>query len=677
MSPEDKETAASLIKKANKLKREGKLSEAVAAYRRCIEISPKSPWPHHNLGEVLFESGAIDESIVAYREAIKLNPKSAWSYHNLATALVKKGSWFEAVNCSRRACELNSSYYEFYKGLAWPLKKQKKWDEAISAYSKAIALNPNDGEAYYWLGDIFKIQRRWQDAIKIYQQGLENLPENEELASKLQQLIKERNYAQKQQKLKKELSHYRTIAAEQKEAGNLEEAIAAYRQAVALEPNNLDYWQLGILLVETQQWEESLFCYEQLLAIQPWQNGQIKQCLSLGDLLVDRDKLNPEEHYLKLGNALRKQGKLLQALDWYGKAIQLNPSLVDKLELVFLKQGDLTNWQELKKIGYLEIYPESQTVLKKPVALNSTVNPGFFEVKNDKNASLIIVPEGRVWFNDPRSLAVISSDNEFVIKENYDGGHDFSVDSLNSENLLKIDGTVAFLSGQWGENNYFHWMFDVIAKIHLLQKSGINLNDIDYFVVNCYEKRFQKDTLNALGIAPQKIVESRLNSLVKAKSLIVPLSEIISPWSCEFLKRKLLPEKQEKKIEDCTRIYLSRKDASYRRVTNEEEVCEFLKKFGFRSVNLGTMPVAEQALLLAGAKVVVGPHGAGFTNLVFCNPGTKVVEFHTPISVRPWYHFISDRCGLEYYYLIGEEVGNGDYTMNLDLLSQLMKVLQL
>ncbi|NER07624.1 MAG: DUF563 domain-containing protein, partial [Okeania sp. SIO3C4] len=434
---------------------------------------------------------------------------------------------------------------------------------------------------------------------------------------------------------------------------------------------------------EKQKWEESILCYEKLLELKPWQKEQIEQCLSLGELLVNQNKLHLEEHYFSLGNALQKQGKLFQALDWYDRAIQLNSSLVDRLDLVVIKKGELTgnlskfNLKTLNKIGVLEVYPESKTALKKPITLESKANPVFFQVKKDRNASLVTVQEGTVWFNNPRSLAVINSDNQFVIKEIYDGGHDFNTASINSQKKLEIDGTVAFLSGQWGENNYFHWMFDVIAKIHVLQEGGINLNDVDKFVVNYYQKQFQKDTLNALGISSEKIVESQLNPVVKAKSLIIVLSEMACSWGCEYIKDKLLPKGE--KIEDCEKIYISRKDALSRRVANEEQILEFLEKFGFRSFNLSSMSVSEQALLFASAKVIVGPHGAGFTNIVFCNPGTKFLELHTPISVRPWYHIISDRCGLEYYYLIGEDIGmgNSDFTINLDSLSQLINILQI
>jgi capsular polysaccharide biosynthesis protein len=104
-----------------------------------------------------------------------------------------------------------------------------------------------------------------------------------------------------------------------------------------------------------------------------------------------------------------------------------------------------------------------------------------------------------------------------------------------------------------------------------------------------------------------------------------------------------------------------------------KQVIKYLEKFGFRSVKLETMSVAEQAACLAAAKVVVAPHGGGLTNLVFCSPGTKVIEIFSPLYVPHCYWMISNLCGLEHYYLIGDLVDDGTPTkplhkdMRLDL----------
>ena len=41
------------------------------------------------------------------------------------------------------------------------------------------------------------------------------------------------------------------------------------------------------------------------------------------------------------------------------------------------------------------------------------------------------------------------------------------------------------------------------------------------------------------------------------------------------------------------------------------------------------MSFKDQINLYNSAKKIAGLHGAGFANICFCNPGTKVIEFKT------------------------------------------------
>ena len=90
-------------------------------------------------------------------------------------------------------------------------------------------------------------------------------------------------------------------------------------------------------------------------------------------------------------------------------------------------------------------------------------------------------------------------------------------------------------------------------------------------------------------------------------------------------------------------LYISRRDSPARQVENEDEVTACLEPYGFQIVTLSGMSVAAQAALFGSARVVTGPHGAGFANLLFCNPGTAVLEFFSPLYVNFCYWTLA--CG--------------------------------
>ncbi|NEP77105.1 MAG: tetratricopeptide repeat protein [Okeania sp. SIO3B3] len=188
----NQESLTTLIRKGNKLKREGDRETAIATYRRCIEINPNSAWSYHYLGEVWFELGNWQEAVGAFSKAVELNQSSGWSYHKLGEALFKLGDLNRAETNLRQACELDPDNYQFYKVLAWLYKKRRRWNEAITYYSKVIELHPNDPMAYYWLTDIYRIKGELSNAITFCQQGLEKYPQDSQLTSQLATLTGEK-----------------------------------------------------------------------------------------------------------------------------------------------------------------------------------------------------------------------------------------------------------------------------------------------------------------------------------------------------------------------------------------------------------------------------------------------------------------------------------------------------
>ncbi|MDY7021410.1 MAG: glycosyltransferase family 61 protein, partial [Cyanobacteriota bacterium] len=227
--------------------------------------------------------------------------------------------------------------------------------------------------------------------------------------------------------------------------------------------------------------------------------------------------------------------------------------------------------------------------------------------------------------------------------------------------IQHIKGKVAVLSGLSG-HIYFHWMVDVLPRIHLLRQSGIKLEEIDGFVVNSIQKPFQRETLTLLGIPTENILESDRISHLQAERLIVPSFAghlgWLQPWAIDFLRETFLPlvlEKKENSQEKYPdKIYISRKKARHRQVINEAEVLEVLRPLGFVEVFLESWSFSEQVRLFSQAKVIVAAHGSGLTNIIFCNRKVKVIELMSPHYQRYYYRVISQYLKLRHYSLTGE-----------------------
>ena len=104
------------------------------------------------------------------------------------------------------------------------------------------------------------------------------------------------------------------------------------------------------------------------------------------------------------------------------------------------------------------------------------------------------------------------------------------------------------------------------------------------------------------------------------------------------------------------RVYVARRRRCWRHVVNEQSLLSELNKFGFQRYFLEELPLRKQIELFQQAEFVIGPHGAGLTNLVYCNAGTKVIEIGSPIRPLGFFYFIAYHRGLNYLNYFGKAV---------------------
>ncbi|MGD1699711.1 glycosyltransferase family 61 protein [Dapis sp. BLCC M229] len=318
------------------------------------------------------------------------------------------------------------------------------------------------------------------------------------------------------------------------------------------------------------------------------------------------------------------------------------------------------------------------------------IYPSFQEKKEKLAAAFVaIVSEGKGCV-DLGTTVVITSDNK-VVTDIATSCAEIIISSSQLPPVYEINGTVAFLPVNLGINNYFHWMFDVFVRIDLLRRSNLmSTIDIDKFVFTHCSKKFPKESIEVLEISPENVIEARLFPKIKARELIVPSlmgkqgSLRVTKWNCRFLRSLFLkPENIGKLTRKQERIYISRKLTPYRRIINEEEVVNLLEKLGFITVTLESISVAEQASLMSGAKIIIYPHTAGLANLVFCNPGTKIIEIFSPKFINSIYWQLSNICRLSHYHLMCEDYEDDNsikYPWGPDIivnLERLLKILKL
>lgn len=220
----------------------------------------------------------------------------------------------------------------------------------------------------------------------------------------------------------------------------------------------------------------------------------------------------------------------------------------------------------------------------------------------------------------------------------------------------QLRGRVLSLVTPEAAGNYHHWTMDLLPRAGLVQRAGYRLADFDYILIKHRGLPYQLEALRRLGFEESRVINVTDHLHIQAESLVVPSvrhDNTKAPLEdMEFVRQLYLPEEPTPQMAK-RRLYVSRRDAAFRRVTNEPELMPILQEQGFEEVSMSKMSVAEQARVFAEAEIIVGPNGSALANLVFANRACRVVEFFAPGWVVGYNWMICANLGLPYSAIIG------------------------
>ena len=186
--------------------------------------------------------------------------------------------------------------------------------------------------------------------------------------------------------------------------------------------------------------------------------------------------------------------------------------------------------------------------------------------------------------------------------------------------------------------HYGHWFADYLPKIQFLEqhtdfnKLPILINDdMPGSHVSLLRKLCGNDFIfikrdESLNV--KKLLVASSPTFVPAEIIgdEVNVSDLpgLSPRSLLFIQKKILfteglYEGPRKKI------FLSRKNSTWRILLNEEEIFNSLKRLGFERVYLEDLDLSEQIRTFQSADFIVGPNGSAFLNIIFAQKNAKIL----------------------------------------------------
>ncbi|GAB3572133.1 hypothetical protein GCM10027578_31720 [Spirosoma luteolum] len=269
-----------------------------------------------------------------------------------------------------------------------------------------------------------------------------------------------------------------------------------------------------------------------------------------------------------------------------------------------------------------------------------------------------VAPTGAVWAykpgNRPTTLLrcgnvqtggqVLCTDfwNEYLLK-----------DSLTRTTRQRVDTDVLVAPfGHYQDGiafgGYYDFMYLVAAKLCRIERA-VPAHTFDQATVAypLFNTSYERELLSYLGFQPDRILDSRHHEVHARTTLLANSGHwfYTNEADVRALRDRLMPL-VEPSTEPRERIYISR--AGRRRVLNEDALVTMLDRYKFRVIEDKPRTLAEQLTIYNRASFVMGPHGASFSNLIWCEPGTHLFELFSPNYTPDFFAYLAELMGLHY-----------------------------
>jgi hypothetical protein len=266
-----------------------------------------------------------------------------------------------------------------------------------------------------------------------------------------------------------------------------------------------------------------------------------------------------------------------------------------------------------------------------------------------------------------KSLAYLNSNKKLMSEDVC--GIDFYLDDpaynyIFLPPVTHLPGSWTSIFSRWclsGHSNYYHWLLDGLPRLALLDhfpaETGI--------LVPTPLKSFQRESLRMLGLLDRCRPTPERHVLVENYYFSSPtmITGCDNPYAIHFLRDRFLqPAPPARPAFE--KIYITRKGTS-RKPLNEEELTDFLRRNRWTIIQAEDYTFQEQIALFWNARMICSPHGAGLTNLLWCQKGCRVLELCPSNFLNGCFEGLAAYMDLDYRYMIFE--ADSRYRMKIDL----------
>lgn len=200
-------------------------------------------------------------------------------------------------------------------------------------------------------------------------------------------------------------------------------------------------------------------------------------------------------------------------------------------------------------------------------------------------------------------------------------------------------------------HNHSHWLTAHLPKLCLLEARG-ELSDL---VLPTRTNATIEASLRVLGLDPRAVCTADPDTPLQVDELTLLDTDRFRPELLRLVRERMgiVPDRTPWR-----RVFVSRAQSRGRKLVNEADVAPLLEAAGFEFVLMERLSFEQQVRLMAETAIMLAPHGAGLTNMIFCRPGTQIVEIADLSYPNPNFYALACAMDLPYWLVEGTFAGD-------------------
>jgi tetratricopeptide (TPR) repeat protein len=325
-------------------------SKAEKFYKKILEFKPDDLEVHALLADIYTKQRDYSSAITTFKKIIEINAGNDAAQLGLGNVYIRMMNWKEAIAPLEKAVELNPENKDAYFQIALAHQELREFDKAVEAFKKFIATNPQQPfEAYSRLGLSQMELEQYADAVISFQEALKGSPEDVNITYKMAQSYEKSGQLEQAAETYYKLAeispksarlYYNTVINMYNSAKMPENAAAAARKMIELNPNDLDaLFNLGFMLVQMNKYTEAIEVLDKVIALNP----------------------DMEYAHLNKGFSFYSLKQYSKAIEAYSETVELFPENADAWMFLGMSYMQIKAWEKgvdpLRKA--MELRPES------------------------------------------------------------------------------------------------------------------------------------------------------------------------------------------------------------------------------------------------------------------------------------------------------------------------------